>query len=134
MRKSQCPVWLGSAHHKIKDLAAATENQKLPCQQYVSKFGACERRREEGRAHRSEVPLDTLGKLADRGHRLFGSCLDCALSYRPELGPRNRTSQFDIDLGALIAERGRECEIVGMRRVPCPRCGGRRTEIRVLPP
>jgi hypothetical protein len=26
----------------------------------------------------------TLGKLADRG--LFGSCLDCAPSYRPELG------------------------------------------------
>jgi hypothetical protein len=34
-----------------------------------------------GRAHRSEVPLDTIGNLADRGHPLFGSCLDCARRY-----------------------------------------------------
>jgi hypothetical protein len=41
---------------------------------------------------------------------------------------------YDIDFGALIAERGREREIVGMEPVPCPRCGSRRTEIRLLPP
>jgi hypothetical protein len=51
--------------------------------------------------------LDTLGKLADRGHRLFCSCLRCARAYDPKLGPKNRPSQYDIDLGALIAERGR---------------------------
>jgi hypothetical protein len=85
-------------------------------------------------AHRSEVPLDTLGKLADRRHRLFGSCPDCARSYRMALGPANQPSQFDIDIAALIAERGRDCLIVGMAPVPCPRCGSRRTEIRILPP
>jgi hypothetical protein len=57
-------------------------------------------------AHRSEVPLDTLGKLADRGHRLFGSCLDCARRYRYELGARNPPSQYGIDIDALVAERG----------------------------
>jgi len=67
-------------------------------------------------AHRSEIPLDTLGKLADRGHRLFGSCLDCARRYRYELGARNQPSQFDIDVGALVAERGRDCTIVAMGR------------------
>jgi hypothetical protein len=82
-------------------------------------------------AHRSEIPL---GKLADRGHRLFGSGLDCARRYRCELGARNQPSQFGIDLGALVAERGRDCLIVGMEPVPCPRCRSRRTEIRILPP
>jgi hypothetical protein len=38
--------------------------------------------------HRSDVPLDTLGKLAARRHRLFGSCLDCAWRNRCELGAR----------------------------------------------
>jgi hypothetical protein len=73
-------------------------------------------------AHRSEIPLDTLGKLAARRHRLFGSCLDCALRYRYELGARNQPSQYDIDIGALVAERGRDCLIVGMKLVPCPYC------------
>jgi hypothetical protein len=85
-------------------------------------------------AHRSEVPLDTLGKLADRRHRMFGSCLDCARRYRYELGARNQPSQFGIDLGALVAERGRDCLIVGIEPVPCPYCDSRRTEIRILPP
>jgi hypothetical protein len=85
-------------------------------------------------ARPSQVPLDTLGKLADRGFRLFGSCLDCSRRYDPKLGPLSPPSSFDIDLGALVAERGRECEIVGMPPVPCPRCATRRTEIRLLPP
>ena len=85
-------------------------------------------------AHRSEVPLDTLGKLADRRHRLFGWCLRCSASYRPALGLANWRSAFDIDVGALVAERERACEIVGMVAVTCPRCGSRRTELRILPP
>jgi hypothetical protein len=52
----------------------------------------------------------------------------------PALGPRNRPTQYDIDLGALVAERGRDCPIVGMEPVPFPQCGSRRTEVRILPP
>jgi hypothetical protein len=70
-------------------------------------------------------PQESLRRAAD---------LDCARRYRPELGPGNRPSLFDIDLAALIAERGRECLVVGMPPVPCPRCGSRRTELRILPP
>jgi hypothetical protein len=82
----------------------------------------------------SGVPLDTLGKLADRGFRLFGSCLDCARRYDPKLGPLRPPSYYDIDLAKLVAERGRDCLIFDMDPVPCPRCGSRRTEIRLLPP
>jgi hypothetical protein len=66
-------------------------------------------------ALRSEIPLDTLGKVADRGYRPFGSCLDCARRFRYELGARKQPSQCGIDLGALVAERGRDCPIVGMK-------------------
>jgi hypothetical protein len=59
-------------------------------------------------AHRSEI------QLADRRHRIFGSCL--ARRYRYELGARNQPSQYDIDVGALVAERGRDCTIVAMGR------------------
>jgi hypothetical protein len=82
-------------------------------------------------ARRSEIPL---GRLADRRHRLFGCCVDCARRYRYELGARNQPSQYEMDLGALATERGRDAAIVGMEPVPCPRCGSRRTEIRLLPP
>jgi hypothetical protein len=85
-------------------------------------------------AHRSEIPLDTLGKLTDRGYRMFGSCLECAGRYDPKLGPRNPPSAYDIDLAALGDERGRDCLVVSMEQVPYPRCGSRRTEIRILPP
>ena len=64
------------------------------------------------------MPLDTLGKLADRGHRLFGSCLACARRYRYELGARNRPSQYDIDLAALVTERGRDCAARYPRKSP----------------
>jgi hypothetical protein len=37
-------------------------------------------------------------------------------------------------MGALMAERGRDCLTVGMPPVPCPRCGSPRTELRSLPP
>lgn len=41
---------------------------------------------------------------------------------------------FDIDLDRLIAERGADATCIGMPPVPCPRCGSRRTEYRVLAP
>jgi len=53
--------------------------------------------------------LDTLQKLLDHRHGLFGYCLRCRRS-------------FDIDLPALIAERGGDSRIVGMKRLRCPTC------------
>jgi len=46
--------------------------------------------------------------------------------YRYELGARNQPSQYDIDVGALVAQRGRDSMIVGMEPVPCPEGGGAR--------
>jgi hypothetical protein len=37
-------------------------------------------------AHRSEIPLDTLGKVAARRHRLFGSCLEAPGAIAMSLG------------------------------------------------
>ena len=71
--------------------------------------------------HRSEIPLDTLGKLADRSYRLLGYCLICRKS-------------FDVALDLLIRTRGRDCEIVGMKPLKCSGCQGFHTEIRILPP
>ena len=64
--------------------------------------------------------LDTLQKLLDHGHGLFGYCLTCQRS-------------FDIDLPALIAECGSDIPVVGMRRVQCPTCGAV-AEHRVIAP
>jgi hypothetical protein len=82
---------------------------------------------------RRPFAFDTLGAIADRGYLMFGSCLRCGGGYRPALGPPTAPSMYDIDLAALIADSGRDCHIVGMRAVPCPYCGSRRTEIRLLP-
>ena len=70
--------------------------------------------------HRPEVPLDTLGQLADRRHRLSGYCLICRKS-------------FDVALNLLIRTRGRDCEIVGMKPLKCPGCQGFHTEV-IRPP
>ena len=37
---------------------------------------------------------------------------------------------FDIDMAALIAERGADHSFIRMAPVPCPRCGSRDTEYR----
>jgi hypothetical protein len=71
--------------------------------------------------HRPEVPLDTLGQLADRRHRLSGYWLICRKS-------------FDVALDLLIRTRGRDCEIVGMKPLKCPGCQGFHTEVRILAP
>jgi hypothetical protein len=81
------------------------------------------------------IILDTLGKLYAHGHSLVGWCLDCAGRYRPAMpaGEQLRSS-FDIDMPALISERGADAAVVGLRPPPCPRCGSARTEIRLRVP
>ena len=46
---------------------------------------------------------------------------------------QRQLSNFDIDLPALIAERGPDSPVIGMAPVPCPRCGSRRTSIVLMP-
>jgi hypothetical protein len=41
---------------------------------------------------------------------------------------------FDIDLGALIRERGKDCLFIGLEPIPCSRCGSSKTETRVTKP
>lgn len=87
---------------------------------------------------RSPMPmivLDTLGRLHARGYGLFGSCSDCAELYRMDAAPEQRiSSNFDIDLAKLIEEHGAATSCVRMPPVPCPRCGGQRTEYRITAP
>jgi len=79
--------------------------------------------------------LDTLGRLHATGHGLFGSCIDCAKLYRMDTPAEQRvSSNFDIDLAKLIAERGAAASCIRMAPVPCPRCGGLRTECRITTP
>ena len=84
------------------------------------------------------IALDTLGKLYQHGHGMFGWCSECGSPSRYWDDVRARRApdpaMFDIDLGALIRERGRECLVVGLGRVPCPRCGSTNTETRVTAP
>jgi hypothetical protein len=78
------------------------------------------------------ITLDTLGRLAAHGHGLAGWCLDCSARYRPSAPAAEQTrAGFDVDMAALIAERGANARIVGLRPPPCPRCGSTRTEIRL---
>jgi hypothetical protein len=77
------------------------------------------------------IALVTLGRLHARG----GSCGDSAKLYRMDAPPEQRiSSNFDIDLDRLIEERGAATSCVRMAPVPCPRCGGRRTECRITTP
>jgi hypothetical protein len=75
------------------------------------------------------IVLDTLGK---RGYGMFGTCLDCVRLYRMDAPAEQRVSSyFDIDLAKLVAERGAASSCIRMAPIPCPRCGGRRTECRI---
>jgi hypothetical protein len=81
------------------------------------------------------IALDTLGRLHARGYGLFGACADCAQLYRmADLPERRIPSNFDIDLAALIAERGADCSVIRMAPVPCPRCGSLDTQYRITTP
>jgi len=82
--------------------------------------------------------LDTLGKLWQQGHGMFGWCTECGSPSRYWADVKARRAlqpaMFDIDLAALIHERGKECVVVGLDPIPCPRCGSAKTETRVTTP
>ena len=67
------------------------------------------------------IVLDTLGKLQAHGHGLSGYCRPCR-------------RHFDVPILVLIAARGTDSPVVGMRPVRCARCLGRETEIRITAP
>jgi hypothetical protein len=65
--------------------------------------------------------LQTLGKLAARGHGLDGYCQICR-------------RHFDVAIAVVIKQRGGDSPVVGMRPLACPRCGSRRTDFRITAP
>jgi hypothetical protein len=78
------------------------------------------------------IVLDNIGKLYAHGRSLDGWCLDGAGRYRPATPAVERVrSSFDVDIAALIAQRGADAPIVGLQPPPCPRCASARTEIRL---
>lgn len=81
------------------------------------------------------IVVDTLGKLRAHGRGLWGWCRGCAKLYRMSDPPQRRPlASFDIDMLALIAERGADYSIIRMAPVTCPRCGSRETEYRISTP
>ncbi|HEV2549015.1 MAG TPA: hypothetical protein VGU20_16860 [Stellaceae bacterium] len=84
------------------------------------------------------IVLDTLGKLSRHGHGLFGWCSACGSPSRYWADVKERRAPrraiFDVDLGALVRERGGDCPVVGMAPICCPRCGSRDTETRITTP
>jgi hypothetical protein len=80
----------------------------------------------------SQIVLDTLGKLHERGHGMFGVRLDCASLYRMDVPAAQRISaEFDIDLRKLVEKYGADANCIRMPPVRCPRCGGDHTECRI---
>jgi hypothetical protein len=81
------------------------------------------------------IHLDTLGRLRAHRHGLFGYCLACDERHRnPVPGEQRIGGIFAIDLDALIAERGADASCIRMAPIPCPRCGSRQTEYRIIAP
>jgi hypothetical protein len=84
------------------------------------------------------IVLDTLGALQRHGHGLFGWCCHCGSSWRYWEDVKDRRTPgralFDIDLSALIQQRGADSPVVGMELMHCPRCGSRNTEARITAP
>lgn len=77
--------------------------------------------------------LYTIGMLHEHGYGMFGWCDECAAHYRQDQPAELRKpAAFDIDLALLIAERGWASPVINMAPVPCPRCGSRRTSIRII--
>ena len=67
------------------------------------------------------IVLDTLGKLYAHGHGINGYCRTCR-------------RYFCVPMPLLIAARGADSPVVGMRPLRCAGCGGRETEIRITAP
>jgi hypothetical protein len=67
------------------------------------------------------IVLDTLGKLYAHGHGINGYCRPCRRFFR-------------VPMPVLIAARGADSPVVGMRPLRCAGCGERETEIRVTAP
>jgi hypothetical protein len=64
-----------------------------------------------------------------------GWCRECAKLYRMDARAEDRVpAAFDIDMPALIAERGADHSIIRMAPVPCPYCGSCDTETRLSTP
>jgi len=84
------------------------------------------------------IVLDTLAKLYQHGHGMFGWCSDCGFPprYWDDVKARRvpQRAIFDIYLPALIHESGGEHPVVGLAPIPCPRCCSRKTDTRVTAP
>jgi hypothetical protein len=84
------------------------------------------------------LALDTLEKLYHHGHGLFGWCSDCGSPsrYWDDVKARRapKPALFDVDLGALIRERGQDSLVIGLAAIPCSRCRSTKTETRVTAP
>ena len=56
----------------------------------------------------------------------------CGDKYRKDVHPsQNPPSSFEIDLPALITERGADSTYIRMAPPPCPYCGSRRVQVRI---
>jgi hypothetical protein len=82
------------------------------------------------------ITIDTLGAMQRRGYGLFGWCGDCGApsSYWTDVRRTPKRAIFDIDIAALIRERGADASIVSMPPTRCPRCGSCKTETRIMAP
>ena len=84
------------------------------------------------------IVIDTLGAMQRHGYGMFGRCCDCGAPsmYWADLKSRRTPmpAMFDIDLAALAHERGKDCRVVGLAPIPCPRCGSMKTETRIMAP
>jgi hypothetical protein len=69
--------------------------------------------------------LDTIGKLWRHGYGMFGWCSDCGspTRYRDDVSRGALLSQamFDINLVALLRDRGENSPVVRSEPIPCPR-------------
>jgi hypothetical protein len=71
-------------------------------------------------------------RLAKQYRRATGRPLGITGDVAARRAPKH--AMFDIDLAALIHERGDGSLVVDMEPIPCPRCGSTRTETRVTAP
>jgi hypothetical protein len=67
------------------------------------------------------IVLDTLAKLYAHGHGINGYCCTCRRYFR-------------VPIPVLIAVRGADSPVVGIRPLRYAGCGGREAEIRVTAP